>query len=84
VATPSDGGHGSYRLRLAAKGGAGGMAEITLQLRPTDFSIEGAEMLDDTGNLTTYVFHDVRRNRRLPEGLFAFEPPPGTEVLDEP
>ena len=83
AATPSAGGHGSYRLTLTAKGDPGAKAEVTLTLRPSSFSIEGAELFDDTGNRTTYEFSDVRRNRRLPEGLFAFEPPPGTEVVDE-
>jgi outer membrane lipoprotein carrier protein len=84
TATPSAGGRGSYRLTLAAKGNPGAKAEVTLTLRPPLFSIEGAEWLDDAGNRTTYEFSDLRRNRRLPEGLFAFEPPPGTEVIDEP
>ena len=83
VASPSAGGTGAYKLKLAAKGEAGATAEITLTLHPPEFAIAGAEMLDDTGNRTTYVFFDVRRNRKLPDGLFAFEPPPGTEVIDE-
>ena len=83
VATPSTGGRGVYRLRLLPKGDHGAVAEVTLTLRPPAFSIEGAELLDETGNRTTYAFSDVRRNRGLPEGLFAFEPPPGTEVVDE-
>jgi outer membrane lipoprotein carrier protein len=83
VASPSAGGDGAYKLKLAAKGDAGATAEITLTLRPPEFAIAGAELLDDTGNRTTYVFFDMRRNRKLPEGLFGFEPPPGTEVIDE-
>jgi outer membrane lipoprotein carrier protein len=83
VATPSTGGHGSYRLRLVPKGDRGALGAGTLTLRPPVFLIEGAELLDETGNRTTYAFSNVRRNRPLPEGLFAFEPPPGTEVVDE-
>jgi outer membrane lipoprotein carrier protein len=83
VATPAAGGRGSYRLRLVPKGEHAATAEVTLTLRPPAFSIEGAELVDETGNRTTFVFSDVRRNRGLPEGLFAFEPPPGTEVVDE-
>jgi outer membrane lipoprotein carrier protein len=83
VATPSTGGHGSYRLKLVPKGDAGALGAVTLTLRPPGFLIEGAELLDETGNRTTYTFSNVRRNRALPEGLFSFEPPPGTEVVDE-
>jgi outer membrane lipoprotein carrier protein len=83
VATPSTGGRGSYSLRLVPKGDPGATAAVTLTLRMPAFSIEAAELLDETGNRTTYAFSDMRRNRGLPEGLFAFEPPPGTEVVDE-
>lgn len=83
VATPSYGGRGFYRVRLVPKSDHGALTEVTLTLRPPAFSIEGAELLDEAGNRTSYSFSNVRRNRGLPEGLFAFEPPPGTEVVDE-
>ena len=83
VATPSTGGQGSYRVRLVPKAVRGALTEVTLTLRPPAFSIEGAELLDETGNRTSYTFSNMRRNRGLPEGLFAFEPPAGTEVVDE-
>ena len=83
VETPSAGGRGAYRLKLVPKGDHATMGAVTLTLRPPAFLIEGAELLDETGNRTTYTFSNVRRNRALPEGLFAFEPPPGTELVDE-
>ncbi len=83
VATPSTGGRGAYRLRLVPKGDPAALGAVTVTLRPPAFVIEGAELLDETGNRTTYKFSNVRRNRALPEGLFAFEPPPGTELVDE-
>jgi outer membrane lipoprotein-sorting protein len=60
------------------------MAVVVLTLRPPAFSIEAAELIDEAGNRTSYVFSGIRRNRGVPEGAFAFEPPPGTEVVDEP
>jgi outer membrane lipoprotein-sorting protein len=83
VATPTTGGRGSYRLKLVPKGDHAAVTEVTLTLRPPEYAIGGAELLDETGNRTTYSFSNVRRNRALPEGLFAFEPPPGTEIVDE-
>ena len=74
---------GGYRLRLVPKGDHVALTEVTLTLRAPEFSIEGAELLDEMGNRTRYTFSSVRRNRGLPDGLFAFEPPPGTEVVDE-
>lgn len=84
VATPSAGGKGSYRLRLVPKDAPQGVTEVTLVLQAASFSIKGAEVLDESGNRITYVFKDVVRNGTPLVGLFAFEPPPGTEVVDEP
>jgi outer membrane lipoprotein carrier protein len=83
VTTPTTGGQGVYRLKLVPRGAHAAMTEVTLTVRPPEFRIEGAELLDETGNRTTYAFTNVKRNLPLPEGLFAFEPPPGTEVVDE-
>jgi outer membrane lipoprotein carrier protein len=84
VATPASGGHGAYRLRLTPKATPGGVAEVTLTLKARSFAIEAAEVLDEAGNRMTYTLTEVTRNGRLPDGIFAFEPPPGTQVVDEP
>lgn len=83
VATPATGGRGAYRLRLVPKGDPAATSAVTLTLRPPAFSIEEAELLDESGNRTTYTFSDVKRNRTLPDAVFGFEPPPGTEIVDE-
>jgi outer membrane lipoprotein carrier protein len=83
VATPGTGGDGAYKLRLAPKADQSAMSAVTLTLRPPRFSIEGADLIDETGNRTTYTFSDVKRNRKLPAALFAFEPPAGTQIVDE-
>lgn len=83
VATPETGGRGAYRLRLVPKGDPGATSAVTLTLRAPTFAIEEAELLDESGNRTTYTFSDVKRNRKLPEAVFGFEPPPGTEIVDE-
>jgi outer membrane lipoprotein carrier protein len=84
VATPESGGKGAYLLRLVPKGDSRAAGVVTLTLRPPAFSIEAADLVDEAGNRTTYAFSDVKRNRGVPTGAFAFEPPPGTEVIDEP
>lgn len=82
VATPASGGEGMYRLRLVPKGSSGAMGVVTLTLKPPQFSIEAAELIDEAGNRTTYAFTDVKRNRGVPPGSFAFEAPPGTEIIE--
>jgi len=83
VATPAPGARGLVLLKLVPKGDHAAITEVTLALRPPSFAIEGAEVLDETGNRTTYTFSNARRNKPLPDGLFAFEPPPGTQVENE-
>lgn len=75
---------GSARLRLTPKGAAGALSEVVLTVRRGDGAIESAEVLDEAGNRTTYLLMGLKRNGKLPDGLFAFEPPPGTEVVDSP
>ncbi len=72
------------RVRLVPRGRPDGFSEVVLTLSPDDYRIEAAEVLDAAGNRTVYRFRGLRRNRGLPAGLFAFEPPPGTEVTDGP
>jgi outer membrane lipoprotein carrier protein len=84
VGTPESGSDGRYRLRLVPRKDAAGLSEVTLFLEAKTFAIEGAEILDEAGNRTVYTLRSMRRNGKLPEGIFAFEPPPGTEIVDQP
>jgi len=81
---PREGGNGSYRLRLTPKERPGGVAVVTLVLADKTFAITGAEVLDEAGNRMTYSLGHLVRNGPQPEGVFAFEPPPGTEIVDTP
>jgi len=84
VAVPASSGPRRYRLKLVPRGEGTALSEVTLVLLAPDFAIESAEVLDEMGNRTTYAFTGAKRNGRLPDGIFAFEPPPGTEVVEEP
>ncbi|HEX6852909.1 MAG TPA: outer membrane lipoprotein carrier protein LolA [Candidatus Polarisedimenticolaceae bacterium] len=79
--TASDAGAGRLRLR-PREANAGALEEILLVFRRDTGAIEGAEILDAAGNRTAYRFEGWKRNRKLPDGVFAFEPPPGTEFVD--
>ena len=74
---------GSVRLKLVPKRGSGSVARAVLVLDGRRFAILGAEVLDAAGNHMAYRFGDWHRNAPIPPGLFAFEPPPGTEVVDQ-
>jgi outer membrane lipoprotein carrier protein len=70
-----------YRLRLVPRGEGEPFAEVVLQLSRAEFAIQAAEVLDAAGNRMLYRFTELQRNRGLPQGIFLFEPPPGTSVL---
>lgn len=72
------------RIRLVPRRRPDGFSEVVLTVLPPDFAIEAAEVTDAAGNRTSYRFRSVRRNRGVPAGTFAFEPPPGTEITDQP
>ena len=76
--------HDRVRVRLVPRSAPGGVQEVILTLRPPDYSIERAEVLDPAGNRMEYLFTKVRRNKGVPESLFTFEPPPGTEISGPP
>jgi len=73
-----------FEARLIATPRTAGLSQVTLLLDAKTFAIQGAEILDEAGNRTTYALAAVRRNGKLPVGIFAFEPPPGTEIVDQP
>lgn len=41
------------------------------------------EMADQFGQTTRFRFHDIRRNPPLADDLFVFEPPEGSDILDQ-
>jgi outer membrane lipoprotein carrier protein len=81
LATPRRGGRGAYRLQLVPRTDDESFQHVVLTLRPPEFAIEAADVLDAAGNLMQYRFADLRRNAGLSESLFHFEPPPGTELV---
>jgi outer membrane lipoprotein carrier protein len=74
---------GVHRVRLVPRRGGEALEEIVLVVRPPEFSIVAAEVLDAAGNRIEYRFSRFRRNRGIPARRFEFEAPPGAEVLGE-
>jgi len=70
-----------YRLELKPRSGAEGFESVTVTLRPPEFAIESAEVLDAAGNRMLYRFSKLRRNEGVPDELFHFEAPGGTTIL---
>ena len=71
-----------HRLRLVPRDRHGSFEEVILILDRKSYAIKAIEVRDAAGNHMEYRFKGFRRNQRLPEGTFQFEPPPGTEIVD--
>jgi len=71
-------------LRLVPRDRVDSFEEVVLTLRRPGWAIERAQVMDAAGNRMEYRFHRLKRNRELPRGVFSFEPPPGTEIVDQP
>ncbi len=78
------GGKDTVKVRLVPRSAAPGVQEVVLTLRPPEYSIEKADVLDPAGNRMEYLFTSLRRNRGVSETLFTLEPPPGTEIAGPP
>jgi outer membrane lipoprotein carrier protein len=70
-------------VRLAAKSTEelGGLA---FGVERTTFDIVEAAVTDPLGNVTTLTFSDVARNVDVPDSTFAFQVPPGSDVITPP
>jgi outer membrane lipoprotein carrier protein len=58
-----------------------GITELRVWIAPEDGRVTGCEFADAQGSRTRYEFSDIRFDREIPERLFEFEPPPGTDVV---
>lgn len=72
------------RLRLVPRDRVDSFEEVVLGLESGTSAIVRALVMDGAGNRMEYRFSKLKRNRPLPEGAFSFEPPPGTEIIDQP
>ncbi len=82
VRVPERGAQERFRATLIPRSAPEGIEEIVLQVHPPAYAIERAEVLDPAGNRIEYLFGSVRRNSGVPDSIFTFEPPPGTEIVE--
>lgn len=76
-------GDGRSVVRLRPLDADGSFESVSLVVRAATGAIEGARVRDAAGNVMDYRFPDLRRTGRVPERVFDFEPPEGTEILGD-
>ena len=70
---------GMVRLRLDPKAEVGETLELIMSA--DTFDLRSVVMTDPVGSVTRVEFEEVRRNVELKDGLFAFSPPAGVDVI---
>lgn len=73
---------GRRRLKLVPRSKTSGVQEIVIGLDPGTSAVLSAEVLDQGGNRMGYVFSGLKRNAGVPDAMFQFKPPKGTEVVE--
>jgi chaperone LolA len=70
---------GMVRLRLDPKAEVGETLELVMSA--DTFDLRSVVMTDPAGSVTRVEFEEVHRNVELKDGLFAFSPPAGVDVI---
>lgn len=69
-------------LELVPKGHGAAIKKIKLSLDEAG-RIKLMTIFDRSGNITEIEFHEIKDNPELPDRLFHFLVPPGTEIIDQ-
>ena len=68
-------------VQLVPKSGEATFASIRIAF--AESQLDSMELVDNFGQLTRIVFHDVERNTEIGEDRFEFSAPPGVDVISE-
>jgi len=74
-------GDGRYMLEMKPKEETPDLVALKLEVRSETFTVAATVLRDAFGNETRLEFSGEKVNGGLDDGLFSFEPPPGTEVV---
>jgi outer membrane lipoprotein carrier protein len=73
---------GDIMLRGVPQAMADRVSEILLEITPAH-EISRIEIDEVDGSVTEYRFSEQKEDVAIPEGRFGFNPPPGTEIVEE-
>jgi outer membrane lipoprotein carrier protein len=74
---------GTEVVRLRPRDADGAFESVSLTVDRSSGAIRAARVRDAAGNVMDYRFGDLKRTRNVPDRVFAFEPPEGTEILGD-
>ena len=69
-------------LKLTPKDDRSFVKTVKLWVEEATWTVRRVSMIDVNDTETTYLVNDLKLNTNVKEKMFAFTPPPGTEVVD--
>lgn len=75
---------GNYLLKLVPAEKNSVMGELSVAIDKKTFHLVRLSFADVYGNTTRLYFKNIKIDNKLPEEMFSFSPPPGTDVYNEP
>ncbi|HPD57378.1 MAG TPA: outer membrane lipoprotein carrier protein LolA [Smithellaceae bacterium] len=76
--------NGNYLLRLTPREKSYSLHAMNVTVDKNTYFIMQVSFEDFMGNTTTLKFSNLTRNTGLPDKLFKFQPPAGTNIFDMP
>lgn len=86
VLSPDDGGienDEGYVIKLIPKEPHPHVESLMVEVDKTSFLVKKLVIRDRFGSVTTMTFSNMRVNVPFPASFFTFEPPPGTEIIEQ-
>ncbi len=76
--------NGNYRLNLRPKEYEAGISNLLLTINKESYYIMKCQLTDMYDNVTILIFKNMKINKKLPDDMFIFSPPEGTEIYMVP
>lgn len=72
---------GSHLIKMIPLKPQPDFAYLIIDVNPVNGLIERLLVIDEYDNRTEYNFQQIQENPNLPSNFFAFQPPPGTDII---
>jgi len=83
ITETKSGPEGNSRLTLVPRPSWPDIDHITLEVDPGSFDIRSVEIVNILGDTTRFTLKPAISNDRLGEDFFRFDPPQGTQIIEE-
>ena len=72
-----------YEIVLTPKEETEIFEKVIIQIDKTKYEIAGITIIDETESTNEFIFKNIQLNKNLSKKLFKFNPPKGTEIIEQ-